>query len=100
MHRVAEVLTPDAGFEGVLHFAGKIEVAESVARPDLYWDVNVVRHDRGAERDPRGRHAAADLLLDRVDVRLGRRRTVGKLAEDAAGPPGQPLRRDQAARST
>jgi UDP-glucose 4-epimerase len=35
------VLRPDSGFDGVLHFAAKIEVAESVARPDLYWDVNV-----------------------------------------------------------
>ena len=41
VHQVAQVLTPGAGFEGVLHFAAKIEVAESVARPDLYWDVNV-----------------------------------------------------------
>jgi UDP-glucose 4-epimerase len=42
VHDVAQVLTPAAGFEAVLHFAGKIEVAESVARPDLYWNVNVV----------------------------------------------------------
>jgi UDP-glucose 4-epimerase len=41
VHQVDQVLTPDAGFEGVLHFAAKIEVAESVARPDLYWNVNV-----------------------------------------------------------
>lgn len=41
VHQVAQVLTPEAGFDGVLHFAAKIEVAESVARPDLYWDVNV-----------------------------------------------------------
>ena len=41
VHQVGQVLTPGAGFEGVLHFAAKIEVAESVARPDLYWDVNV-----------------------------------------------------------
>jgi UDP-glucose 4-epimerase len=41
VHQVAQVLTPDAGFDGVLHFAAKIEVAESVARPDVYWDVNV-----------------------------------------------------------
>src|SRR3984957_5499371 len=41
VHQVGEVLTPGAGFDGVLHFAAKIEVAESVARPDLYWDVNV-----------------------------------------------------------
>jgi UDP-glucose 4-epimerase len=39
--QVADVLTPDAGFDAVLHFAGKIEVAESVARPDLYWQINV-----------------------------------------------------------
>jgi UDP-glucose 4-epimerase len=41
VHQVDQVLTPDAGFEGVLHFAAKIEVADSVARPDLYWNVNV-----------------------------------------------------------
>ena len=41
VHQVADVLTPDAGFEAVLHFAGKIQVAESVARPDLYWHTNV-----------------------------------------------------------
>ena len=41
VHEVACVLTPQADFEAVLHFAGKIEVAESVARPDLYWDMNV-----------------------------------------------------------
>jgi len=41
VHDVGQVLTPRAGFEGVLHFAAKIEVAESVARPDLYWHVNV-----------------------------------------------------------
>jgi UDP-glucose 4-epimerase len=35
------VLTPDAGFEGVLHFAGRIAAAESVARPELYWRTNV-----------------------------------------------------------
>jgi UDP-glucose 4-epimerase len=41
VHQVGRVLTPDSGFAGVLHFAAKIEVGESVARPDLYWDVNV-----------------------------------------------------------
>ena len=41
VHQVGQVLTPDSGFDGVLHFAAKIEVAESVARPDRYWDVNV-----------------------------------------------------------
>jgi UDP-glucose 4-epimerase len=41
VHDVARVLTPEAGFDGVLHFAGKIEVAESVSRPDVYWHANV-----------------------------------------------------------
>jgi UDP-glucose 4-epimerase len=41
VHQAGQVLTADAGFDGVLHFAAKIEVAESVARPDRYWDVNV-----------------------------------------------------------
>jgi UDP-glucose 4-epimerase len=41
VHQAGQVLTPGAGFDGVLHFAAKIEVAESVARPDRYWDVNV-----------------------------------------------------------
>lgn len=41
VHDVGKVLTPEAGFDAVLHFAGKIEVAESVARPDLYWHANV-----------------------------------------------------------
>jgi UDP-glucose 4-epimerase len=41
IHDVGSVLTPDAGFDGVLHFAAKIAASESVARPDLYWDTNV-----------------------------------------------------------
>jgi len=38
----ATVLTPDAGFDGVLHFAGLIAAGESMVRPELYWDANVV----------------------------------------------------------
>jgi UDP-glucose 4-epimerase len=41
VHDVGKVLTADAGFDAVMHFAGRIEVAESVTRPDLYWHVNV-----------------------------------------------------------
>lgn len=41
IHRVADVLTPSAGFDGVLHFAAKIEVAESVANPEKYWWNNI-----------------------------------------------------------
>ena len=39
--RVDDVLG-SADFDGVLHFAGFIQVAESVAEPDRYWDNNVV----------------------------------------------------------
>ncbi|MEV0333327.1 UDP-glucose 4-epimerase GalE [Nocardia sp. NPDC050717] len=41
VHEVAEILTPDAGFDGVLHFAASIEVAESVRNPDKYWRNNI-----------------------------------------------------------
>jgi UDP-glucose 4-epimerase len=35
------VLSPGSGFDGVLHFAAKSLVAESVATPDVYWTNNV-----------------------------------------------------------
>jgi UDP-glucose 4-epimerase len=41
VHEIASVLTPDAGFDGVLHFAAKIAAGESVIKPELYWDTNV-----------------------------------------------------------
>ena len=41
IHDVATVLTPEAGFDGVLHFAAKIAAGESVIKPELYWDTNV-----------------------------------------------------------
>jgi UDP-glucose 4-epimerase len=37
---VAEVLTPDAGFDAVLHFAGLISAGESMSHPELHWDAN------------------------------------------------------------
>jgi UDP-glucose 4-epimerase len=37
---VAEVLTPDAGFDAVLHFAGLISAGESMAHPELHWEAN------------------------------------------------------------
>jgi UDP-glucose 4-epimerase len=37
------VLTPDAGFDAVLHFAGLIAAGESMSKPELYWDHNLVR---------------------------------------------------------
>ncbi|MEJ3742116.1 UDP-glucose 4-epimerase GalE [Actinomycetes bacterium KLBMP 9797] len=42
IHDAATVLTPDAGFDGVLHFAGLIAAGESMTKPELYWDANVV----------------------------------------------------------
>ncbi|HCT77259.1 MAG TPA: UDP-glucose 4-epimerase GalE [Micromonosporaceae bacterium] len=36
----ATVLTPDAGYDAVLHFAGLISAGESMAHPELHWDNN------------------------------------------------------------
>jgi UDP-glucose 4-epimerase len=36
----ATVLTPDAGFDGVLHFAGLIAAGESMAHPEWHWEAN------------------------------------------------------------
>jgi UDP-glucose 4-epimerase len=41
IHEAATVLTPEAGFDGVLHFAARIAAGESVQRPELYWHTNV-----------------------------------------------------------
>ncbi|MBF6323896.1 UDP-glucose 4-epimerase GalE [Nocardia cyriacigeorgica] len=41
IHRAANIITPDAEFDGVLHFAASIEVAESVAHPEKYWHNNI-----------------------------------------------------------
>jgi len=40
VHDVASVLTPAAGFDGVLHFAGLIAAGESMAHPEIHWDNN------------------------------------------------------------
>ncbi|MFI9507092.1 UDP-glucose 4-epimerase GalE [Nocardia sp. NPDC052566] len=37
---VAEVLTPAAGFDAVLHFAGLIAAGESMVHPEWHWDNN------------------------------------------------------------
>lgn len=39
----AQVLTPAAGFDAVLHFAGLIAAGESMVKPELYWHDNVVK---------------------------------------------------------
>jgi UDP-glucose 4-epimerase len=38
----AEILTPSAGFDGVLHFAAFIAAGESVNRPEKYWENNTI----------------------------------------------------------
>ncbi|MEH1100435.1 UDP-glucose 4-epimerase GalE [Micromonospora sp. CPCC 205561] len=42
LHDAARVLTPGAGFDGVLHFAALIAAGESMVRPELYWHTNTV----------------------------------------------------------
>ncbi|MEU4478489.1 UDP-glucose 4-epimerase GalE [Micromonospora sp. NPDC023966] len=42
IHEAARVLTPDAGFDGVLHFAALIAAGESMVKPELYWQTNTV----------------------------------------------------------
>jgi UDP-glucose 4-epimerase len=37
----ATVLTPDSGFDAVLHFASFIQAGESMTKPEIYWDNNV-----------------------------------------------------------
>ncbi|WP_280222065.1 UDP-glucose 4-epimerase GalE [Nocardia neocaledoniensis] len=40
VHDIAQVLTPVAGFDAVLHFAGLIAAGESMAHPQWHWDNN------------------------------------------------------------
>jgi len=87
VHEVATVLTPGAGFDAVLHFAGKIEVAESVARPDLYWNVNVagtmaLLDAVRAAGTPRMIFSSTGSMYDAAGT--------GKLAEDAPVRPRNP----------
>lgn len=42
VHDAGEFLGADDGVDGVLHFAAKSLVGESVERPELYWENNVV----------------------------------------------------------
>ncbi|MBO4205544.1 UDP-glucose 4-epimerase GalE [Micromonospora echinofusca] len=42
IHDAATVLTREAGFDGVLHFAALIAAGESMVHPERYWDVNTI----------------------------------------------------------
>ena len=70
-----------------MHFAGRIEVAESVARPDLYWQVNVagsmaVLEAVRAAGTPRMIFSSTGSMYDASGS--------GKLTEDAAVRPRNP----------
>ncbi|WP_432834959.1 UDP-glucose 4-epimerase GalE [Dactylosporangium sp. CA-092794] len=39
---IDDLLTADAGFDGVLHFAAFIAAGESVQRPEKYWENNAI----------------------------------------------------------
>ena len=87
VHEIGRVLTPGAGFDAVLHFAGRIEVAESVARPDLYWNINVagsmaVLDAVRAAGTPRMIFSSTGSMYDAADT--------GKLTEDAPVRPRNP----------
>jgi UDP-glucose 4-epimerase len=90
VHEISRVLTAEAGFDGVLHFAGKLSVEESVARPDLYWDVNVVGTiavltAMRAAGTQRLIFSSTGSMYDPAGVVAG-----GKLAEDAVVRPNNP----------
>jgi UDP-glucose 4-epimerase len=42
VHDAAQVLTREAGFDAVLHFAGLIAAGESMTHPEWHWDNNTV----------------------------------------------------------
>ncbi|WP_245722810.1 UDP-glucose 4-epimerase GalE [Micromonospora matsumotoense] len=42
VHEAAQVLTPDAGYDAVLHFAALIAAGESMVHPERYWHANTV----------------------------------------------------------
>ena len=88
VHQVADVLTPDAGFEGVLHFAAKIEVATSVARPDIFWQDNVA----GTMALLAAARAAGmpRLIFSSTGSMYDAAATHGKLTEDAPVRPQNP----------
>jgi UDP-glucose 4-epimerase len=88
LHEVARVLTPGAGFDAVLHFAAKIEVAESVARPDLYWDVNVA--GTMALLDAVRKAGTPRMIFSSTGSMYDSAGGTGKFAEDAPVRPRNP----------
>ena len=84
---IASVLTPDAGYEGVLHFAARIAAGESVQRPELYWHTNM----RGslALLDAMRAAGVPRLVFSSTAAVYGNPVTV-PVGEDAAAAPTNP----------
>lgn len=75
------------GFDGVLHFAAKSLVGESVQRPELYWDGNVVTSFRLLEA--MRRHGTRRLVFSSTAATYGEPEQV-PIREDAPTRPTNP----------
>ncbi|HVX43314.1 MAG TPA: UDP-glucose 4-epimerase GalE [Mycobacteriales bacterium] len=86
VHEADRVLGPD--FDGVLHFAGKIEVAESVEHPDRYWHTNV----EGTLRLLSAVRAAGTprLIFSSTGSMYRAREGESRLTEESYAVPGNP----------
>ncbi len=76
-----------AGFDGVLHFAAKSLVAESVTHPELYWSGNVVTSLRLL--DAMRRHGTPRLVFSSTAATYGQPDQV-PITETAATVPTNP----------
>ena len=83
VHEAADVLDPS--YEAVLHFAAKSLVGESVARPELYWENNVV---------------GSLALLDAMRVHGVRRLVFSSTAATYGEPATMPITEDTPPRPT
>ena len=75
------------GFEGVLHFAARSLVGESVQHPEMYWQGNVVATLRLLEA--MRRHGAGRLVFSSTAATYGEPAEV-PIREDAAARPTNP----------
>ena len=93
--RAGAVLADGDPYDGVLHFAAKSLVGESVEHPERYWRTNVAGTLALLDAMRANARAAAGVLLDRGHLRRARR---GADRGDRADPADQPVRRLQAGR--
>ncbi len=75
------------GFDGVLHFAARSLVGESVERPELYWSGNVVTSLRLL--DAMRRHATPRLVFSSTAATYGEPEQI-PIREDAPARPTNP----------